>query len=88
MKLIDLYKPIRRNSYILVSALILGVLSYFMIIRTYRVEGLVVVVATALFLLTVWLALRPGESDVVDADAVISAVGNGRPTFLNVYSNT
>ena len=87
MKLIDVYKPIRRNSYTLTSVMIIVVLGHYFVIRSFSLTGIFVVVVTALLLLVIWLRLRPGRSEVASADEVTQTVGNGRPTFLNVYSN-
>ncbi|MFQ5639001.1 MAG: hypothetical protein ACE5IR_13540 [bacterium] len=87
MKFIDVYKPIRRNSYSLTSAMILAVLGYYFVIRSFSLTGIFIVGGTALLLLVIWLRLRPGKSEVASVGEVTQAVGNGRPTFLNVYSN-
>ncbi len=34
-----------------------------------------------------WLALRPGDSDIGELQAAESTLSNGRPTFLEFFSN-
>ncbi len=88
MIILDLYKPFRRNSYPIVSILLVGTLTYFWIIKNFTYEGLGFVTAIAAFLLFNWVWLKPGRSDIPDAKTVFNAIGDGKPTFLNIYSNT
>ncbi|MCH8020349.1 hypothetical protein IIA28_12080 [candidate division KSB1 bacterium] len=88
MTILDLYKPFRRNSYPIISILLVGTLTYFWIIRNFTYEGLGLVTAIAVFLLFNWVWLKPGRSDISDAKTVFNAIGDGKPTFLNIYSNT
>ena len=88
MTILDLYKPFRRNSYPIISILLVGTLTYFWIIKNFTYEGLGFVTAIAAFLLFNWVWLKPGRSDISDAKTVFNAIGNDKPTFLNIYSNT
>lgn len=87
MTIPGLYKPFRRNSYPIISILLIGTLTYFWIIKSFTYEGLVFVAAIAAFLLFNWVWLKPGHFKL-EAKAVFDNIGNGRPTFLNIYSNT
>jgi len=87
LTLLDFYKPFRRNSYPIISILLIGTLTYFWIIKSFTYEGLGLVVAIAAFLLFNWVWLKPGRSDIPDAKTVFDAIGNDKPTFLNIYSN-
>ncbi|NIR48334.1 hypothetical protein GWO43_07700 [candidate division KSB1 bacterium] len=87
MSLINLYKPIRKISYLLTSALIVALLVYFLLVKNFSLVGLFLVIGTSLLFFFLWLKLHPGPSEVTDATQVIQAIGNGRPTFLNIYSN-
>ena len=88
MIIFDLYKSFRRVSYPIVSILLVGTLTYFWIIKSFSYEGSFLVTAIAVFLLFNWVWLRPGRSDITDAKTVFKAIGNDKPTFLNIYSNT
>ena len=88
MTILGLYKPFRRNSYPIISILLFGTLTYFWIIKSFTYEGFALVTAIAAFLLFNWLWLKPGRSDIADAKTVFNAIGNDKPTFLNIYSNT
>ena len=88
MTTLDIYKHLRRNSYPIISILLVGTLTYFWIIRNFTYEGLGLVTAIAVFLLFNWVWLKPGRSDISDAKTVFNAIGDGKPTFLNIYSNT
>lgn len=88
MTIPGLYKSFRRNSYPIISILLIGTLTYFWIIKRFTYEGLAFVTAIAAFLLFNWVWLKPGRSDITHAKTVFNAIGNGKPTFLNIYSNT
>ena len=64
MTILDFYKPFRRNSYPIISILLVGTLTYFWIIRNFTYEGLILVTAIAVFLLFNWVWLKPGRSDI------------------------
>ncbi|RMF66099.1 MAG: hypothetical protein D6743_06970 [Calditrichaeota bacterium] len=87
MRLVDLYRPVRRFSYPLTSVLILALEAHFFLLKSFSFWGLGIVAGTAALLGVLWLRLRPGQSMIVSAGQVYSAIGNGRPTFLNIYSN-
>ncbi len=87
MKLIDLYRPVQSNSYRLIAAAILMFLAYQFLIKSFTPLGLFIVVGAAGLLILGWFILRPGDSEVQNAEQVLQALGNGRPTFLNIYSN-
>ncbi len=87
MTLLDLYMPFRRNSYPIISILLIGTLAYFWIIKSFSYEGLGLLTAIAAFLLFNWVCLKPGPSNILDAKTVFNAIGNDKPTFLNIYSN-
>ena len=87
MTILDPYKPFRRNSYPIVSILLVGALTYFWTIKTFTYEGLALVTAIAAFLLFNWVWLKLGHFKL-EAKAVFDNIGNGQPTFLNIYSNT
>ncbi|MFQ5674763.1 MAG: hypothetical protein ACE5G1_02615 [bacterium] len=87
MTVLDLYNPIRKNSYPMMAIGLIGVLTYFVLIKSFSISGLVMVSAVAGLLILIWAWLRPGQFDI-EAKQVFESVGNGRPTFLNVFSNT
>lgn len=87
MRLIDLYKPIRRYSYAMTSVLLIVALAYFLIWQEFSLFGVLITGGVALGIFLLWLWLRPGTSEVSAAEQVYQAIGNGRPTFLNIYSN-
>ncbi|MFQ5603539.1 MAG: hypothetical protein ACE5HS_09755 [bacterium] len=87
MSVLDIYKSIRKISYPLTSVLIVVVSGYFLLIKNYSHLHLLMVLAAAGGLVLIWFHLRPGASEIQNAEAVFKAVGNGRPTFLNIYSN-
>ncbi len=88
MIILDLYKPFRRNSYPIVSIVLVGTLTYFWIIKNITYEGLGFITAIAAFMLFNWVWLKPGRSEISDAKTVFNAIGNDKPTFLNIYANT
>ncbi len=87
MKLVDLYAPIRRYSYPIVAAVIgMGVLA--MILEKPLGPGAMVGLAAWLAaLIGVQQLLRPGKPELATVDEVFRRIGNGRPTFVNFYSN-
>ncbi len=87
MKLIDIYKPIRRFSYPLIG---LAAVAYlFMADWAESLAGnrLTLPLLALVIFAGVWLWLRPGKSTVQTAEDVFAAIGNGKPTLLNVFSN-
>lgn len=82
-----IFNPIRKNSYSMMSIGLVGFLTYFVLIKNFSLSGLVMVVAVAALLFLIWAQLKPGQFDI-EAQHVFESVGNGRPTFLNVFSNT
>lgn len=87
MTFLDFYKPIRRYSYPLTAVLVVLALAYFFVYKKVSLLGAVLVPAAAAACWFLWLKLRPGTSEITRAEQVLAAIGNGRPTFLNVYSN-
>lgn len=87
MELISLYKPVRRFSYPLLAILILVVMGYYFFRAQITALEVLLILSIAAFLTMLWLWQRPGASEVAHAEEVLNAIGNGRPTFLNVYSN-
>lgn len=87
MNLLNFYRPVRRYSYPLTSSLIVLALTYFLLVKRFSVLGLCIVVGGASLLFFLWAWQRPGTSRVSRSEEVVTAIGDGRPTFLNVYSN-
>lgn len=85
--LLALYKPIRRYSYLITSVLIVIALAYFLIWKQPGLWAVLVTVSAVLVILVLWAWLRPGPTEIKDAKQVYEAISNGRPTFLNIYSN-
>jgi hypothetical protein len=87
MRLIDLYRPVRRYSYLVVSITVLFAAAYFLLRPPY---GIVKVGVFAGVLVALWLfqrLLRPGEQQPTTVEEVLRLIGRGRPTFVNFYSN-
>ncbi|MFQ5709729.1 MAG: hypothetical protein ACE5HO_19925 [bacterium] len=87
MKFVDLYKPIRKNSYPLTALLITAILAYKFLWQSFSLPGLFIFFGAVATLAGLWFWQRPGRSQVSHARQVVDAIGNGRPTFLNIYSN-
>lgn len=87
MKLIDFYKPIRRFSYLLIG---LATVAYLFVAdwaESLAGDRLTLPLLALVIFVGMWLWLRPGKSTVQTAEDVYAAIGNGKPTLLNVFSN-
>ncbi|RMD90793.1 MAG: hypothetical protein D6813_08600 [Calditrichaeota bacterium] len=88
MSLIKLYKPVRRYSFLITSLIILGFVIYkFLLTQDPQLHGYLIVLGIAVGLFTIWFWLHPGTMQNITVEQVLKNIGNGRPTFLNVYSN-
>jgi hypothetical protein len=87
MNLTAFHRTVRSNSYRLTAAAIWLFLVYHFLIKSFTPFGLLVIVGAAGLLILGEFVLRPGHSEVQNAEQVLQAIGNGRPTFLNIYSN-
>jgi len=87
MNLTAFHRIIRSNSYRLTAAAIWIFLVYKFLIENFTPLGMIIVVGAAGLLILGEHVLRPGHSEVQSAEQVLRAIGNGRPTFLNIYSN-
>jgi len=74
MRFIDFYKPIRKFSYPLTAVLLVGFLAYYLLWQQFNLMRLLVVLAATLFLLILWLKLRPGHSEIKSSDEVWQTV--------------
>ncbi|MFQ6113401.1 MAG: hypothetical protein ACE5NG_04840 [bacterium] len=63
------------------------ILTYYFLIKSFSLPGLFIVLAVLTVIIAFWLWQRPGRSEALEADKVLKAIGNGRSTFLNIYSN-
>jgi len=87
MKLLDLYRPVRRYSYLLTSVGIVSGVAYLVLKSSPSPLGVAafILVAGVLWGLQRWL--RPGKQRLGSAAEVLNLIGRGRPTFVNFYSN-
>lgn len=65
----------------------MAALGYFLIWKEASLSGVLMTGAGALGLILLWIWLRPGRSEITAAEDVFKTIGNGRPTFLNIFSN-
>ena len=87
MRIVQLYRPIRRFSYPLIALAGAGGLFY----SGWKANSLTSALLWSLPALgafaAMWYWLHPGRSTVDSAQDVFAAIGNGKPTLLNVFSN-
>lgn len=79
------------NQYSYVFIALVAVVVVYVLLRRYMQKGwpLVLFVQLGIVLVfgTGFVILRPGNSNVSSADAALSMLQNGRPTFVEFFSN-
>lgn len=75
-------------SFILIALGSVGTVYWLMRRFNIRLPFIIAVQALVLAVfITGFIVLRPGESDVDNIDAAIDTINNGRPTFVEFFSN-
>jgi len=88
MNLIKFYKTVRRYSFLITSIIILSFVIYkYLLTQDPQLHSYLIVLGVAAALFGIWFWLHPGTMQNITVDEVLKSLGNGRPTFLNVYSN-